>query len=54
MIYRLKIAYSTITLWLLFLFALGVETGFLLDFAEAENRFQRIRQSLEETATWEP
>ena len=54
MTYRIKVSKPIVLLTLLFIFVLGMELGFLLDFRKAENRFQHIRQSLEETATWEP
>lgn len=51
MTYHLKLSKSTVHLALLFVFALGTELGFLLDFQAAEHRFQSNRQSLEDTAT---
>jgi len=52
--YRIKVAKPVVILTLLFIFALGMEFGFLLHFQEAVHRSQLIRQSLEETAKWEP
>ncbi len=46
-----KISKSTVRLALLFVFALGIELGFLLDFQAAEHRFQLNRQSLDDTAS---
>ena len=48
--YRLKMSKAVVILGVLFLFALGVQAGFLLEFMESERRFENNRHSLEETA----
>jgi len=50
MTHPIKVQKSTVRLSFLFIFSLGIVLGFLLDFREAENQFQRDRQSLEDTA----
>ena len=50
MTYRLKIAKPVVIIALMFIFALGIELGFLLDFIESDRKVQQHRRSLEETA----
>lgn len=50
MTYQIKVAKPVVILSLLFLFALGIQAGFLVEFVESEKRFDRNRHSLEETA----
>jgi len=39
---------------ILFLFALGMQASFLVEFVESDRRLLNGLRSLEETATWEP
>jgi len=51
---QILIAKSTVRLFFLFVFALGVIGGIWLDFREIMDRAQDTRRSLEETSIWEP
>jgi len=48
--YQIKLSKAVVILAIAFLFALGVQMGFLVEFAESAARFERNRRSLEETA----
>ena len=51
MTHRIRIEKAFVWLSVLFVFALGMLLGILLDFLESANNFEAARRSLEDTAS---
>jgi hypothetical protein len=48
----LRVSKAKVWLTILFIFALGIETGVLLDLRSSLNELQQTNDSLEDTLSW--